>query len=602
MKSAHYKLLFDKIGKNTKLLWNVINGIVKKTNNRHEITELLYDGRTMSSESEICEAFNKHFANAGKLVQDSITKHEDGDPYKHVPKIENKMVFKRVTESQICRIVDNLKAKNSCGVDHISNNFLKQIIHVIKLPLCQIFNMSLNAGMFPNLMKLAKVLPLFKSGDPTIADNYRPILLLPVISKVLEKVVYQCIVSHVEDKNIVYDRQFGFRKRHSTVDAIVNFTGEVLQTFDSPDNKVIALFVDLKKAFDTVSHEILLGKLKKMGIDGIELKWLKSYLENRSQIVCIGNTSSSPAPLKVGMAQGSILSVLLFQLFINDVHKCLRYSMSILYADDTTIFLHGKSLRFLRAKLQSNLNSLSTWLETNQLKLNVSKTKCMVLTREGLHLSCPLTVNEEEIEFINEFNFLGMLINNQLDFGKHFNRTYDKLFKSAFVIRYLGKILPKDCLRVLYYTYFHSHLMYGSVVWLPLIKRSCINTLYLLQKRLIRSLSSAPFRAHCNPLFKASNILKIEDQLLLDNLKLIFRSLNELIAKPIMRFFIGNGTKGCRTRNTNVRIVKHSATIINKSFLCKAVRDWNNLDLDTKKITNAAVFAKKVKKDIISKY
>ena len=190
-KRAHYIQLFQKIGKNSKFLWNVVNNLVKKSNNKHEVTSLLYDNQLCTSESDICQAFNAHFSNAGKRVQESINTDVNGNACDFVKNCQKSMSFKRVTEAQICNIVKNLKSKTSSSIDHVSNVLLKKIIHCIKAPLCQIFNKSLNSGIFPDLMKLAKVIPLYKNGSHETPDNYRPISLLPVIFKSIREACVQ---------------------------------------------------------------------------------------------------------------------------------------------------------------------------------------------------------------------------------------------------------------------------------------------------------------------------------------------------------------------------------------------------------------------------
>ena len=277
--------------------------------------------------------------------------------------------FARVTEMQICKIVMEMKPKLSSGLDGISNMLLKRLIHVIKGPLCTVFNKSLSSGVFPAMLKSAKVVPLYKGGSDDLLDNYRPISLLPVISKILEKVVFKSLMTHLTDNNLLYERQYGFRPNRSTTDAVTNLVGEILTSFE--DNQmVLALFVDLKKAFDTVSHEIILSKLSCLGVNDIELCWFRSYLTNRYQRVQINKSVSDEVLMTVGVPQGALLGVVLFMIQIDDLFRSLRFSTSILYADDTTIIVKGHSLRFLRAKMQSEINNLTQWLELNNLNLN----------------------------------------------------------------------------------------------------------------------------------------------------------------------------------------------------------------------------------------
>ena len=286
----------------------------------------------------------KHFASVGKRVQDGIvTNSSDRDPLSFVPVCKTKLKFRRITEQRICKIVDSMQPKTSSGVDYISNMLLKKIVSVLKCQLCTVFNKSIEEGVYPDLMKIAKVIPLYKSGDVTLADNYRPISMLPVISKILERHIYDQIMLHLNVNDILYSRQFGFRKKHSTTDAVVNFVGEVLSAFDG-SYTALSVFVDLRKAFDTVSHSLILAKLNCIGICDKELQWFTNYLTNRRQLVQLGGCLSDMATIAVGVPQGSLLGVLLFEILINDVVKSLKFCSSILYADDTTLFLIGRSV------------------------------------------------------------------------------------------------------------------------------------------------------------------------------------------------------------------------------------------------------------------
>ena len=425
-KRSFYREFFAKVGKNSQLLWNVVNNMLKKSNNRHGVPELLQGNKMLKSDVEICNAFNNHFASAGKKVQESITGTELRQSKPFISRVDKGMTFCHVTESEICRLVDKIKPKTSTGFDGISNWLLKKLISVIKHPLCCIFNKSLESGIYPNLMKLAKVVPLHKSGSKNIADNYRPISLLPVISKILERIVYNRTVVHLDANNIVFPRQFGFRKKHSTVDAVTNLAGEILKSFDE-NLMVLGVFIDLKKAFDTVSHSRILDKLSTLGIRGIQLEWFRSFLDNRRQFVEINSVQSKEMPMTVGVLQGALLSVLLFQIHINDLPKCTRFCSSILYADDTTLYLVGQSLKFLKVKMQHDLEQLSEWLRSNCLKLNVKKTKSVLFNKEGLTPDVHLLVDGEVIETVRHFRFLGITIDSSLSFNEHFSVLHDRL-------------------------------------------------------------------------------------------------------------------------------------------------------------------------------
>ena len=596
-KRTHYQEVFTKVGKNSKLLWNVINGVLKNCNNKMETVELLYDGHLLTDKKQICNAFNEHFVKIGSRVQSSITNTDTADLCSNIHRAGKEMKFSPVTEGEICKIVNKMKNKESRGLDDISNALLKKLVAVLKQPLCVIFNKSLNIGTFPDLMKIAKVLPLFKHGEKQIPDNYRPISLLPVISKVLEKIMYTQMVSHLEETNALYARQYGFRKNSSTCDVVTNLVGEILNAFE--DNRmVLAVFIDLKKAFDTVSHCHIFSKLETLGVRGTELKWFRSYLENRRQCVELHSMRSEMKRLPTGVPQGSLLGVLLFKIDINDVFKSLKQSMSILYADDTTLFITGKSLHFLRVKMQHDLLLLSKWLSTNKLKLNISKTKCMLFHKEGLTPDVELEVDGETVQMVKKFMFLGVVLDGSLSFESHFEMLHNKLQRSAFVIRKLSHIFPKSCMPTLYFASYHSHLSYCLLVWFPLLSKKLQNLLSTVQKRIVRNVCNIKPISHCMKLFKEKRILTVVDLVKVSNCKLIHRILNGTCPKPISHFFRMN----YGTRSMNVVVPKHSLTKLNKSFLCKSVIDWCSVRTDIKKTTNTKQFSIKLKKDLLTNY
>ena len=454
--------------------------------------------------------------------------------------VENVLLFAPASEQYICRIVNKLKSKRSSGYDDISNVVTKDLINVIKVPLCMVFNKSLHNGEFPDLMKVARVIPLHKGGNKDVPGNYRPISLLPVFSKILEHIVYDHLVRHCTENNIIYSRQYGFRKDHSTSDAIANFVGDALQAMDQ-GSMILSVFIDLWKAFDTVPHSLILRKLEVLGVKGKELEWFISYMKNRRQSVVIKNVTSEPKYMSIGVPQGSLLGVLLFQLLINDLPNSLGFVSSILYADDTTLYLTGRSLHFLRVKMQHDLGNLSLWLTANGLKLNVGKTKTMLFTSEGLTPNMSLEIDGQVIDMVTHFKFLGILLDNKLSFENHYENLSKKLSSFHFIARKLHLILPEICLRTIYFAYFHANLIYGISLWYPLLKKSAQKALYVTQKRIVRVISGASPIQHCMPLFRKQSILTVSDVILIDNCKLMYYVNNFLCPPPVSYLFGKNG-------------------------------------------------------------
>ena len=286
-------------------------------------------------------------------------------------------------------------------------------------PLSLIINQSLSTGIFPDKLKIAKVVPIYKKDDSTLIDNYRPISLLPVMSKIFEKVVYGQIYDYLISNLLLYKSQHGFQKLHSTETATLEFLDRIYNNLDAGETP-ISVFLDLSKAFDTLDHSILLKKLDYYGIRGIPLKWFQSYLSGRTQFVDYDGICSTALPITTGVPQGSILGPLLFLIYINDMHSAFNNFESILYADDTTLVKSLSSFSFstestdqnLSKNINSELQKVQEWLAANRLSLNISKTKYMIFhfPQRTVLLDLDLKINDTKIERVDEFNFLGLQV------------------------------------------------------------------------------------------------------------------------------------------------------------------------------------------------
>ena len=599
IKYNFYKTLFDKIGNNTKTLWSVLNGLIGKTNNKLEIPEIVTPTGTVTEMGKIPTVINNHFVNAGKKTRSKIA-NSNLNPLDYVSACKGTLENIKVSEEELLYIVKKLKNKKSCGHDGLSNEFVKSIFSSIVQPYCYCVNRSFIECHFPDAMKLAKVNPLLKGGCSSNCDNLRPISLLPVLSKIIEKVVFKRTVKHLEKHDILYGKQFGFRKNHSTSDAIQLLLGELISLQDV-GMKVLAIFVDLKKAFDTVDHEIILGKLLKLGIKSDLHEWYRSYLHNRKQYSVLNDIKSAPKPLEIGVPQGSLLGVLLFQLLINDMKAAIKFSNSILYADDTTIFVCGKNLKFAKTKLQADINNVYGWMCANKLSFNVDKTKMMIFSTSPYVEDVSITVGSQQIELVSEFKFLGFIVDQSLTMHSHVNYLHMKLLKVIYLLNKLKDFVPTGLLRNLYYAHFHSRLTYSLGSWGNLTSKADHTKLFRLQKRIIRTITKSSYYEHTGPLFKKLNIPTLEDEIKLANLRLAHRLFNEAMPKPLRNLFVMSKSS-ISTRNRNMLILDHKSTKYNKSFLVKSIVLWNQETPEHKQIKSVKTFLKKVKHRIITKY
>ena len=350
-------------------------------------------------------------------------------PMSYVDNIMNSIVISHVSCMDIKTTILSFK-NSSPGYDELPASIAKQCIDNYVVPLTYIVNMSLMEGVLPSELKLAKVVPIFKAGESDKITNYRPISVLSFFSqKYWKKTMYNYVVNFMDKHDTIYKYQFGFIKQHSTQHAIITIVDKITSSLDSGDI-LIGVFLDQKKAFDTVNHHILLKKLFSYGIIGTILKWFESYLTDRLQFVTFDGTQSEVKSVKCGVPQGSILGPLLFIIYMNDLYNVSKFIFSILYADDTCVLLNGKHLDELIVLINKELKLLFTWQQANKLSLNGQKTYYIIFHRARIKLtdySSNLVMGDSIITATNEIKYLGVIIDNKITWIPHITYVKNKV-------------------------------------------------------------------------------------------------------------------------------------------------------------------------------
>ena len=368
--------------------------------------------------------------------------------------------------------------------------------------------MSLAQGIFPNELKKAKVIPLYKANDPMLFSNYRPISLLPLFSKVLEKIMYSRLIKFINKHKLLIEYQFGFRKDHSTYMALIVLLDKITSALDNGDF-TIAVLIDFRKAFDTVDHQILLEKLYHYGIRGIAFDWIKSYLTNRQQQVSYNGVSSAYKSVNCGVPQGSILGPLLFLLYINDLSTVSKILTSILFADDTTLIDSDSDLNTLVTRFNEELKHIVDWLNANRLSLNIDKTNFMVFRPKNKNDECPeIKINGTNINHVNQAKFLGVIIDCKLNWADHTKHVIQKISKGIGIIIKARKYFNQDTLLNLYNTLVLPFITYCIHVW-GTAANTYLDKIHILQKKIVRIISGVPPRTHSQPFFEKLHIMTI---------------------------------------------------------------------------------------------
>ena len=402
-----------------------------------------------------------------------------------IPNHHSSIFLEPCTEQEISKLIKSLKPKKSSGIDNIDNIILKELEAYLTRPLMLIFNNSLETGIFPEKMKIAKVVPLHKAKNKDETTNYRPISLLLTLSKLLEKIMYKRVYKFLTKTNQLYSSQDGFRKNHACDQAMGELVANITKGIEQ--RKLTAgVFLDLSKAFDTLEHSVIFKKLYRYGLRGQCLTWFKSYLTDRKLLVSCKTSDTGSMKtsrlhdINFGTAQGSCLGPLIFLIFCNDLQRHLMFLECIQFADDTTLYITHDNISYIRFCLEHDLNTLQDWFLANKLMLHIGKSVCMLF---GKHREEKLDIKlgSETIPQVTSTKFLGLWIDQALSWNDHIGKLILKLKSKLALLRNGKHFLSTQALRVLYFAQIHSNLTYGMGVWGSLLKQEHLRKLQKIQ-------------------------------------------------------------------------------------------------------------------------
>jgi len=496
--------------------------------------------------NNIAQAFKNHFetcatelANnlpAGELDMSNISEN-------------NKWYFRNTSSTEIFELIKTLEPKNSCGHDLLSNRMIKKEISWFSTTLPLLINSSMKEGIFPKVLKQATVIPIYKKGEKDNMNNYRPIALLPVMSKIFEKIINERLTSKLDEKGYIDENQYGFRKKHSTEDAMLKFTNQIEKELCDKKH-VVSVFVDVSKAFDSCDHGILLAKIKKIGVHGNSLELIRTYLKDREQDIWVNGICGGKFIINIGVGQGTILGPTFFKIYIMDLHKVTKL-LCVKFADDSNFLGTGKTKNEVETLVNNEMDKIYKWFCNNKLTLHPDKSRYMVHSKDKL---INISIGNHQIQRAGyglqeeAVKFLGIHLDENLDWKIQCKKVQQKIGKGNYLLWRHKNVLTKATRKMIYESFVRCHLTYCVSIW----GAAGIKNMELTKtlKKVIRKLG--PRIRHTNRRLVEYNINTFPDEIKLSECKLIWKWEKKVLPKGIRELIEEKTNIRLRNRRFNI--------------------------------------------------
>ena len=509
-KIAYYKKLFSESSNNPKKTWKLINDLVRYKKTTTNSIDFMKDknNQIIKDPGKIGDIFNEYFINIGPNLGDSCTVTTNTNHYTS-SLISNSFILSPVTITEVNKLLKNLDINKNNGPDELPNKFIKLGHKCIAPILTYLINQCFCKGIFPDVLKISTVIPIHKSGDYDLPTHFRPITLTSIFSKIIERCIHGQLTKFFHKFKLIHDNQYGFQRGLSTEMAIQRVYENLATRLDAKEVSC-AIFLDLRKAFDSVNHGLLINKLFRHGIRGAPLKLISSFLENRKQCVFVNGVKSGFETVKCGVPQGSVLGPLLFLCFINDLPKVSSVFETLLFADDACLISSSSSTTTLENQTNSELKQISNWLSYNKLCVNYSKTFFMLFSKRKSKFNLNIIMDNNIINQTDRVKYLGVIFDNKLNWAPHIINVTKKIASGCWAIANLRNFVDIKTLRIVYFSLVHSHLTYGISCY-GSASKYLLNKLLVKQKWALKVITRSDFLAPSTPLFYRLKFLKLDD-------------------------------------------------------------------------------------------
>ena len=597
-KEVYYSNKFQACDKNIKNTWEIINSVIKSKQKIHTLNIVDENAKQIEID-KIPDKCIDYFTSIANNLSSQLPPSLRDASYYLTDRTQNTFIFLPTDANEVCRAITDLK-DNGKGIYKISTRVLEYSKMTLSPLLAHIINTCVNQGYFPVELKTGCITPIYKNGNRDNITNYRPICSLSPFSKIFERLIYNRMISFIEKYNLLSNTQFGFRKNMSTETALINYINKIHDGLNKK-HYVMSIFMDLSKAFDLINHSILKHKLEHYGFRGTFLDLIMSYVQNRQYFVSANGHKSSTKTVNIGVPQGSILGPLLFILYINDMKNSsdkLHFSQ---FADDSTATYSSSNLNTCQTTLKTEFIKVLDWLNANKLIINLNKTNLMVFTNKTRRADVSIDVNNHNIKEIKECKFLGIMLDNKLNWHSHINYISNKISKSVAILRLLKYIFPKNILKTLYLTLVYPYIIYCNIIW-GSASKTALRPLILLQKKCLRVICKANYLDHTDPLFSETKLLKVKQIFKLNCAKFIYKCYNSNLFPDFRsKLVLQNEIHSYNTRgNSRIRLPYERLIICRNSFFHTGISIWNDIPPEIKDAKHIYFFRRKMLQHLLS--
>lgn len=609
-KKIYFKEKIQEHRNDSRKLWKSLSQLGYSKQMKTKDSNITLDlGNTITSDKGVVAAgFNDYFSSVARNLVEKLPGQTGQYGEIHVQKYYSQLgvksgsfTFESVSVARVLEKLQKLDCNKATGLDAIPARFLKDSAEIISPSITHIVNSSIRQGEFPNDLKGARVIPLYKKGSKQDPSNYRPVSILSSLSKIIEKIMYEQIDQYLLSQNILYEFQSGFRKSHST-DSCLLFLTDLIKREVDKGNLCGMVMLDLQKAFDTVDHSVLLYKLKAIGFSDLAVKWVGSYLGNRMQVVDTGGTISHPVCISCGVPQGSVLGPLLFLLYINDL-KSVCSSMLFLYADDSALVVSHKDKDVIEQTLSTELLNVSSWMSDNRLSLHVGKTES-ILFGSKIRLKKASAFNiflgDTELVAKETVSYLGCMLDNNLSGTSQAQKVITKVNQRVRFMARISKFLDTKTLVILAGALIQPYYDYACSSWYDGLTVNLKHRLQASQNKLVRLILDLPTRTHLEPYhFVKVGWLKVEDRIAFVQLCMAHRIVHGEVPKYFKNYFNRvNDVHNYSTRGSSTDFVppRVRTNMGKESFSYAGSVLWNRLPATIKAIASLDSFKRNLKR------